>query len=63
MLELRNFMVWIFSIFLFIICVYFLGRILLFIFIKKLKEILEMEEREEEIDVEIEIIFEMKGIK
>lgn len=56
-------MVWIFSIFLFIICVYFLGRILLFIFIKKLKEILEMEEREEEIDVEIEIIFEMKGIK
>lgn len=59
-------MVWIFSIFLFIICVYYLGRVLLFIVIKKLKEILEMEESgesEEEIDVEIEIIFEMKGIK
>lgn len=59
-------MVWIFSIFLFIICVYYLGRIFLFIFIKKLKEVLKIEERvesEEERDVEIEIVFEMKGIK
>ena len=58
--ELRNSMARIFSILLFITCVYSLGRIPSPIFTKKLKE---TEEREEETDVEIETTSEMKGTK
>nr|YP_009669793.1 Ycf1 protein [Ruizterania albiflora]QCW95078.1 Ycf1 protein [Ruizterania albiflora] len=64
--ELRNSMARIFSILLFITCVYYLGRIPSPIFTKKLKETSETEERgesEEETDVEIETTFETKGTK
>nr|YP_010976649.1 Ycf1 protein [Euploca strigosa]WNX95997.1 Ycf1 protein [Euploca strigosa] len=64
--ELRNSMARIFSILLFITCVYYLGRMPSPIFTKKLKETLKTEERvesEEERDVEIETASEMKGIK
>nr|YP_009561474.1 Ycf1 [Deutzianthus tonkinensis]QAT19563.1 Ycf1 [Deutzianthus tonkinensis] len=61
--ELRNSMARIFSILLFITCVYSLGRIPSPIFTKKLKETSETEEREEETDVEIETISETKGTK
>nr|YP_010349556.1 Ycf1 protein [Carallia diplopetala]UNW51337.1 Ycf1 protein [Carallia diplopetala] len=62
-LELRNSMARIFSILLFITCVYSLGRIPSPIFTKKLKETSETEEREEETDVEIETTSETKGTK
>nr|YP_010927330.1 Ycf1 protein [Ammannia maritima]WKK46209.1 Ycf1 protein [Ammannia maritima] len=64
--ELRNSMDRIFSILLFITCVYYLGRIPSPIVTKKLKETSETEERgesEEETDVEIERTFETKGTK
>nr|YP_010848564.1 hypothetical protein RF1 [Tabernaemontana bovina]WEV93215.1 hypothetical protein RF1 [Tabernaemontana bovina] len=64
--ELRNSMARIFSILLFITCVYYLGRIPSPILTKKLKETSKTEERvesEEERDVEIETTSEMKGIK
>nr|YP_009650883.1 hypothetical chloroplast RF19 [Laguncularia racemosa]QCF40365.1 hypothetical chloroplast RF19 [Laguncularia racemosa]QKG03072.1 Ycf1 [Laguncularia racemosa]UIS00584.1 Ycf1 [Laguncularia racemosa] len=64
--ELRNSMARIFSILLFITCVYYLGRIPSPIVTKKLKETSETEERgesEEERDVEIETTFERKGTK
>nr|YP_010193004.1 hypothetical protein LK071_pgp007 [Leptopus cordifolius]QZP42392.1 hypothetical protein [Leptopus cordifolius] len=64
--ELRNSIARIFSIFLFITCVYSLGRIPSPIFTKKLKETSETEEREEseeETDVEIETTSETKGTK
>nr|UEV85728.1 hypothetical chloroplast RF1 [Eschscholzia californica] len=64
--ELRNSMARIFSILLFITCVYYLGRIPSPIVTKKLKETSETEERgesEEETDVEIEKISETKGTK
>nr|UNA62968.1 hypothetical protein RF1 [Leea guineensis] len=64
--ELRNSMARIFSILLFITCVYYLGRIPSPILTKKLKETSEMEERgksEEETDVEIERTSETKGTK
>nr|YP_010308241.1 Ycf1 protein [Meconopsis pseudohorridula]ULU28657.1 Ycf1 protein [Meconopsis pseudohorridula] len=64
--ELRNSMARIFSIILFITCVYYLGRIPSPIVTKKLKETAETEERgesEEETDVEIETISETKGTK
>nr|AXU40564.1 hypothetical chloroplast RF19 [Gomphogyne cissiformis var. cissiformis] len=64
--ELRNSMVRIFSILLFITCVYYLGRIPSPIVTKKLKETSETEERgesEEETDVEIETTSETKGTK
>nr|YP_010308341.1 hypothetical chloroplast RF1 [Meconopsis racemosa var. racemosa]ULU28845.1 hypothetical chloroplast RF1 [Meconopsis racemosa var. racemosa] len=64
--ELRNSMARIFSILLFITCVYYLGRIPSPIVTKKLKETAETEERgesEEETDVEIETISETKGTK
>nr|YP_784445.1 Ycf1 [Drimys granadensis]Q06GT8.1 RecName: Full=Protein TIC 214; AltName: Full=Translocon at the inner envelope membrane of chloroplasts 214; Short=AtTIC214 [Drimys granadensis]ABH88356.1 hypothetical protein RF1 [Drimys granadensis] len=64
--ELRNSMARIFSILLFIICVYYLGRIPSPIVTKKLKETSETEERgesEEETDVEIETTSETKGTK
>uniref|UniRef100_A0A2K1YGT4 Translocon at the inner envelope membrane of chloroplasts 214 n=1 Tax=Populus trichocarpa TaxID=3694 RepID=A0A2K1YGT4_POPTR len=61
--ELRNSMARIFSILLFITCVYSLGRIPSPIFTKKLKETSETEEREEEIDVEIETTPKTKGTK
>jgi hypothetical protein len=64
--ELRNSMARIFSILLFITCVYSLGRIPSPIFTKKLKETSETEEREEseeETDVEIETTSETKGTK
>nr|QUT09748.1 hypothetical chloroplast RF1 [Salix alba]QUT11075.1 hypothetical chloroplast RF1 [Salix fragilis]QWQ56040.1 hypothetical chloroplast RF1 [Salix fragilis] len=61
--ELRNSMARIFSILLFITCVYSLGRIPSPIFTKKLKETSETEEREEETDVEIETTPETKGTK
>ncbi|YP_002720170.1 ycf1 (chloroplast) [Jatropha curcas] len=61
--ELRNSMARIFSILLFITCVYSLGRIPSPIFTKKLKETSEAEEREEETDVEIETTSETKGTK
>nr|YP_009530091.1 hypothetical protein RF1 [Pteroceltis tatarinowii]AXX77370.1 hypothetical protein RF1 [Pteroceltis tatarinowii]QWK48096.1 hypothetical protein RF1 [Pteroceltis tatarinowii] len=57
--ELRNFMARIFSILLFITCVYYLGRIPSPIVTKKLKETLETEET----DVEIETTSERKGTK
>nr|YP_010261445.1 hypothetical chloroplast RF1 [Aspidopterys concava]UIB40527.1 hypothetical chloroplast RF1 [Aspidopterys concava] len=65
-LELRNSMARIFSILLFITCVYSLGRMPSPIFTKKLKETSETEEREEseeERDVEIETTSETKGTK
>nr|YP_010284499.1 hypothetical protein RF1 [Caryocar glabrum]YP_010284511.1 hypothetical protein RF1 [Caryocar glabrum]UKQ56241.1 hypothetical protein RF1 [Caryocar glabrum]UKQ56253.1 hypothetical protein RF1 [Caryocar glabrum] len=61
--ELKNSMARIFSILLFITCVYSLGRIPSPIFTKKLKETSETEEREEETDVEIETTSETKGTK
>nr|YP_010349728.1 hypothetical chloroplast RF1 [Vitex trifolia]YP_010465791.1 hypothetical chloroplast RF1 [Vitex bicolor]UNW57100.1 hypothetical chloroplast RF1 [Vitex trifolia]UQV81409.1 hypothetical chloroplast RF19 [Vitex negundo]UUL99738.1 hypothetical chloroplast RF1 [Vitex bicolor] len=64
--ELRNSMARIFSILLFITCVYYLGRIPSPLFTKKLKETSKTEERvesEEERDVEIETASEMKGTK
>nr|QZF76516.1 hypothetical chloroplast RF19 [Ehretia dicksonii] len=64
--ELRNSMARIFSILLFITCVYYLGRIPSPILTKKLKQTSKTEERvesEEERDVEIETASEMKGIK
>nr|UFJ43525.1 hypothetical chloroplast RF1 [Koelreuteria bipinnata] len=63
--ELRNSMARIFSILLFITCIYYLGRIPSPIFTKKLKvkETSETEEREEETDVEIEKTFERRGTK
>ena len=66
--ELRNSMARIFSILLFITCIYYLGRIPSPIFTKKLKvketsETEEREESEEETDVEIEKTFERRGAK
>nr|YP_010866384.1 hypothetical chloroplast RF1 [Rosa sinobiflora]WGU16608.1 hypothetical chloroplast RF1 [Rosa sinobiflora] len=64
--ELRNSMARIFSILLFITCVYYLGRIPSPIVTKKLKETSETEERgesEEETDVEIETTSETRGTK
>nr|YP_010888776.1 hypothetical chloroplast RF19 [Pedicularis lyrata]WJJ68553.1 hypothetical chloroplast RF19 [Pedicularis lyrata] len=64
--ELRNSMARIFSILLFITCVYYLGRIPSPIFTRKLKETPKTEQRvqsEEERDVEIETASEMKGTK
>nr|YP_010928003.1 Ycf1 protein [Gyrosphragma latipetala]WKK46966.1 Ycf1 protein [Gyrosphragma latipetala] len=64
--ALRNSMDRIFSILLFITCVYYLGRIPSPIVTKKLKETSETEEggeSEEETDVEIERTFETKGTK
>nr|YP_009319618.1 Ycf1 [Rhexia virginica]APA18650.1 Ycf1 [Rhexia virginica] len=64
--ELRNSMDRIFSILLFITCVYYLGRIPSPILTKKMKETSETEERgqnAEEIDIEIETTFETKGTK
>nr|AZJ16965.1 hypothetical chloroplast RF19 [Betula halophila] len=64
--ELRNSMARIFSILLFITCVYYLGRVPSPIVIKKLKETSETEESgesEEETDVEIETTSETKGTK
>nr|YP_010217330.1 hypothetical chloroplast RF19 [Magnolia lacei]UBU95899.1 hypothetical chloroplast RF19 [Magnolia lacei]WMI39981.1 hypothetical chloroplast RF1 [Magnolia fulva var. calcicola] len=64
--ELRNSMARIFSILLFITCVYYLGRIPSPIVTKKLKETSETEERgesAEETDVEIETTSETKGTK
>nr|YP_009437427.1 Ycf1 [Dodonaea viscosa]ATG27854.1 Ycf1 [Dodonaea viscosa] len=63
--ELRNSMARIFSILLFITCIYYLGIIPSPIFTKKLKvkETSETEEREEETDVEIEKTFERRGTK
>ena len=61
--ELRNYMVRIFSILLFITCVYYLGRMPSPIFTKKLKETSETKESEEETDVEIEKTSETKETK
>nr|YP_010948739.1 Ycf1 protein [Cardiospermum halicacabum]WMV70311.1 Ycf1 protein [Cardiospermum halicacabum] len=66
--ELRNSMARIFSILLFITCIYYLGRIPSPIFTKKLKvketsETEEREESEEETDVEIEKTFQRRGTK
>nr|YP_009419549.1 hypothetical chloroplast RF1 [Sladenia celastrifolia]ASM46141.1 hypothetical chloroplast RF1 [Sladenia celastrifolia] len=64
--ELRNSLARIFSILLFITCVYYLGRIPSPILTKKLKETSKTEERaesEEERDVEIETTYETKGTK
>nr|WOZ13501.1 hypothetical protein RF1 [Rhodoleia championii] len=64
--EVRNSMARIFSILLFITCVYYLGRIPSPIVTKKLKETSETEERGEsgeERDVEIETTSETKGTK
>nr|YP_009559536.1 hypothetical chloroplast RF19 [Elaeagnus angustifolia]AZU95062.1 hypothetical chloroplast RF19 [Elaeagnus angustifolia] len=64
--ELRNYMARIFSILLFITCVYYLGRIPSPIITKKLKETSKTEERgesEEETDVEIETTSETKETK
>jgi len=64
--ELRNSMARIFSILLFITCVYSLGRIPSPILTKKWEETSETEEREEseeETDVEIETTSETKGTK
>nr|QVL29770.1 Ycf1 [Mirabilis jalapa] len=58
--ELRNSMARIFSILLFITCVYYLGRMPSPIFTKKLKEASETKESEEETDVEIEKTYETK---
>nr|YP_010708064.1 hypothetical chloroplast RF19 [Sium tenue]WCR47823.1 hypothetical chloroplast RF19 [Sium tenue] len=62
--ELRNSMARIFSILLFITCVYYLGRIPSPIFTKKLNpQTEEGRESEEETDVEIETASETKGTK
>nr|UTM96211.1 Ycf1 protein [Medinilla sp. Lin681] len=61
--ELRNSMDRIFSILLFIICVYYLGRIPSPILTKKMKETSETGQNEEERDIEIETTFETKGTK
>ncbi|XP_050212713.1 protein TIC 214-like [Mercurialis annua] len=61
--ELRNSMARIFSILLFVTCVYSFGRIPSPIFTKKLKETSETEEREEETDIEIETTSKTKGTK
>nr|YP_009568218.1 hypothetical protein RF1 [Sesuvium portulacastrum]QBE85993.1 hypothetical protein RF1 [Sesuvium portulacastrum] len=61
--KLRNSMARIFSILLFITCVYYLGRMPSPIFTKKLKETSEMKESEEETDVEIEKTSETKETK
>nr|YP_009570246.1 hypothetical protein RF1 [Pisonia aculeata]QBC69096.1 hypothetical protein RF1 [Pisonia aculeata] len=61
--ELRNSMARIFSILLFITCVYYLGRMPSPIFTKKLKEASETKESEEETDVEIEKTSETKETK
>nr|YP_010738072.1 hypothetical protein RF1 [Pachysandra axillaris]WEQ92481.1 hypothetical protein RF1 [Pachysandra axillaris] len=64
--ELKNSMARIFSILLFITCVYYLGRMPSPIVTKKLKETSKTEERgesEEERDVEIETTSETKGTK
>nr|YP_009745552.1 hypothetical chloroplast RF1 [Tribulus terrestris]QIH29924.1 hypothetical chloroplast RF1 [Tribulus terrestris] len=66
MSELRNSMAQIFSILLFITCVYYLGRMPSPIFTKKLKETSKTEEgreSEEETDVEIETTYETKWTK
>nr|YP_009973545.1 hypothetical chloroplast RF19 [Oxalis corniculata]QNH92996.1 hypothetical chloroplast RF19 [Oxalis corniculata] len=60
--ELRNSMARIFSILLFITCVYYLGRMPSPIFTKKLKETEERGESEEETDVEIETTSESKQL-
>nr|YP_010175926.1 Ycf1 [Scleromitrion brachypodum]QSM35020.1 Ycf1 [Scleromitrion brachypodum] len=64
--EFRNFMDRIFSILLFITCIYYLGRMPSPILTKKLKETSQAEEgveSEEERDVEIETTSETKGTK
>nr|QHN53415.1 hypothetical protein RF1 [Hesperocnide tenella] len=61
--ELTNFMARIFSILLFITCVYYLGRIPSPILTNKLKETSERGESEEETDIEIETTSETKGTK
>lgn len=61
--ELRNSMARIFSILLFITCVYYLGRMPSPIFTHKLKETSETKESEEETDVEIEKTSETKETK
>nr|YP_009570163.1 hypothetical protein RF1 [Nepenthes mirabilis]QBC68524.1 hypothetical protein RF1 [Nepenthes mirabilis]QBC68609.1 hypothetical protein RF1 [Nepenthes mirabilis]QBC68696.1 hypothetical protein RF1 [Nepenthes mirabilis] len=67
--ELKNFMYFlyrIFSILLFLTCVYYLGRMPSPIFTKKLKEIVERKERresKEKLDLEIEGTYEMKSTK
>nr|QID91461.1 hypothetical chloroplast RF19 [Cercidiphyllum japonicum] len=61
--EVRNSMARIFSILLFITCVYYLGRIPSPIVTKKLKETEERGESKEETDVEIETTSETKGTK
>nr|YP_009669877.1 Ycf1 protein [Saltera sarcocolla]QCW95196.1 Ycf1 protein [Saltera sarcocolla] len=61
--ELRNSMARIFSILLFITCVYYLGRIPSPIVTKKMKETSETGQNEEETDVQIETTFETKGTK
>nr|QBC71249.1 hypothetical protein RF1 [Alluaudia procera] len=61
--QLRNSMARIFSILLFITCVYYLGRMPSPIFTKKLKETSETKESEEETDVEIEKTSETKETK
>nr|YP_009569909.1 hypothetical protein RF1 [Microtea debilis]QBC68100.1 hypothetical protein RF1 [Microtea debilis] len=61
--ELRNSMARIFSILLFITCVYYLGRMPSPIFTKKLKETSETKENEEETDGEIETTSETKETK
>nr|YP_009571827.1 hypothetical protein RF1 [Rivina humilis]QBC69766.1 hypothetical protein RF1 [Rivina humilis] len=61
--ELINSMARIFSILLFITCVYYLGRTPSPIFTKKLKETSETKESEEETDVEIEKTSETKETK
>nr|UNY36128.1 hypothetical protein RF1 [Oreocnide rubescens] len=62
--ELRNFMARIFSILLFITCVYYLGRIPSTILTKKLKETSEKKERgESEEETDVETTSETKGTK
>uniref|UniRef100_UPI0030DF2D3D hypothetical chloroplast RF19 n=1 Tax=Acanthophyllum pungens TaxID=2603716 RepID=UPI0030DF2D3D len=61
--EFKNSMARIFSILLFITCVYYLGRMPSPIFTKKLKETSETKESEDETDVEIEKTSETKDTK
>nr|YP_010887376.1 Ycf1 protein [Spergularia marina]WJJ44599.1 Ycf1 protein [Spergularia marina] len=61
--EFKNSMARIFSILLFITCVYYLGRMPSPIFTKKLKETSETKESEEETDVEIDKTSETKETK